>query len=391
MAGIVAAIELVRAGRDVAVLESGAVGAGATARSVGIISSAAAGAGFGDPDEVVHGRPRAAWHGERIDEERFLLDLLDESGTDVGLTRGVLVLAPTRRNFKALADTVASRNVLYGTSARMLDGSGLRAESGGDLHRLFPGGLLLPESHQLDPGRMIGALASLARTLGVAICERAHVRALREDREGVLVVTEAGDIRARDALVTTGGYTDDAWPYLRQRVVGVPSVAAASAELPETAVGEMFPAGRAVLINRFRTYLCRPTPDRRRIVLAGPVAVAPKSPGVDAAHLRRFFTRLYPALSEIPMTHCWHGMIAATVDGRGHVGRRRRTWYSVGASGIVASAAAGRRAAAGIVSGDAPADPVFRPWPLRSRPRVLWRGIAASTRLLDIVGRGRLR
>jgi len=389
---MVAAIELARAGREVTVLDSQAVGAGATGRSLGIISSAAVGAGFGDPAETVHGRPRADWHAERVEAERYLLALLVESGMDVGLRQGVLVLAPTPRNHDLLARTVASRNALYETNARMLDRAELEVEAGGDVHGSFPGGLLLPEARHLDPGRMMQALSVLAGRLGVVICEKTSVRGLYRDRDdGVRIATAGGDIDARDVLFATGGYTDRVWPYLWRRVTCLPSVAAASERLPETLVKAIFPAGRAVLINRFRGFLCRPTPDGRRIVLAGPVAVSPRSPEKDAEALRRYFARLYPALAEVKLTHCWHGLIAATTDGRAHAGRHEHRWYAVGASGILSSAAAGRRIAACMRAGNPPSDPAFRRWPLRSFPRLLWSGVALSTAVLDLAGRSRSR
>ena len=48
--GIVAAIELARSGRSVTIIEANRVGGGATAGSLGVLSTPAAGAGFGDPN-----------------------------------------------------------------------------------------------------------------------------------------------------------------------------------------------------------------------------------------------------------------------------------------------------------------------------------------------------
>lgn len=392
--GIVTAIELARAGQSVTVIESDHVGSGATGRSLGVLSTPAAGAGFGDPDEQVYGRPRKAWHRDRLAAQQYLLRLIEESGADCDLQEGVVLLAPTKSNYNKLANTVEARNSLYGTNDYMLPKDELEAEVGGNASDLFSGALVLANAHNVQPAKMITGLAALAKKLGATICERTEVVGWQPGKSGMRVSTNGGDVRAQNVLLTTGGYTRRFAGFLWERTLGVPSIVATSEELPREGLAEMLPGGRVQLVNRIRGYSCRPSPDGRRLILAGPLAQATGSADQNVETLKHYFKRWFPEIASMDFTHCWTGLIAATRDAQGHSGAHNGTWYAVGASGLVSCADAGRRMAQNILHADgaaAAADQNFSRWPLRGSEHLLWRGIALSAELRDLVGKSRLR
>ena len=359
-----------------------------------MLSTPAAGAGFGDPDEIVHGRPSKVWHRERLAAQQYLLRLIEESGADCDLGRGAVFLAPSRKNYDALARTVQLRNAYYGSTDHMLTGPELEHEAGGNVGRLFAGGLVMTHAHHVHPAKMITGLASLARSLGATVCEREEVAALQRTKAGFAVMTNGGGLVAQDVLLATGGYTGLLSPFLWKRTLGLPSIMIASEELPADEVSDVFRSGRFLLVNRHRAYSCRPSPDGRRAILAGPVAQTPRTVRDDVRRLHDHFVEIFPDLKGIDFTHCWVGLIAATRDARGHSGAHHGIWYSVGASGIVSCADAGRRMARNILHADrsaADADDSFPRWPLRDSEALLRRGVEWSTALLDIIGRSRLR
>ena len=305
-----------------------------------------------------------------------------------------MLLAPSQSNYRALADTVEARNALYGTNDYALAQDELEAEAGGNVSDLFAGALVMSNAHHVHPAKMIIGLASLAKRLGTTICERTEVVGLQKGKNGTRVRTNGGDVLAQNVLLTTGGYTRKFDGFLWKRTLGVPSIVATSEELPREGVDEMFPSGRVLLVNRIRSYCCRPSPDGRRLIMAGPLAQMPRSTDGDVQTLKNYFKRLFPEVESMEFTHCWTGMIAATRDAQGHSGAHNDTWYSVGASGLVSCADAGRRMAQNILHADghaAAADTHFPRWPLRNSEHLLWRGIALSAGLLDLVGKSRLR
>lgn len=391
---MVAAIELARAGQAVTIIEANRIGGGATAGSLGVLSTPAADAGFGDPDAVVHGRARKAWHRERLAAQRYLLRLIEDSGVDCNLDKGVVLLAPDEANFRALAATIEARNAFYETGDFLRSGEALEREAGGRIAERFAGALVMRDAHHVHPARMIEGLASLARSLGVVVCERTEVVGLRPDKDGFRVFTNGGDAAARSVLLATGGYSGKVHAWLQRRTLGLPSIAAATEELPEDEVRDVCRSGRVLLVNRHRSYSCRPSPDGRRLIFGGPVGQVPTTPAADAEVLHRYFIELFPDLRGVELTHCWTGMIAATRDANGHMGRHHGAWYAVGYSGLVSCADAGRRMAQNILHDDesaAAADRRFRAWPLRDSETLLRHGIVAASGVRDLVGRSRLR
>ena len=388
--GVVAAIELARKGQSVTIIEANRIGGGATAGSLGVLSTPAAGVGFDDPDEMVHGRARKAWHRERLAAQRYLLRLVEDAGADCSLAKGVVLLAPDEANFRKLAATVDARNSYYETDDFMLPADALEGEAGGRVAEQFAGALVMRDAHHVDPARMVDGLASLARRLGVVVCERTEVVGLRPDQGGFRILTNGGDTFASHVLLATGGYSGNVHPWLQRRALGLPSIAAATEEIPEDEVRDVCRSGRVLLVNRHRSYVCRPSPDGRRLILGGPVGQVPGTPAANAEALHRYFLKLFPDLYGVEFTHCWTGMIAATRDGRGHIGRQGGAWYAVGYSGLVSCADAGRRVAQHILhEDDSTAD--FPAWPLRDSEALLWRGIILAGGVRDVLGRSRLR
>lgn len=388
------AIELARVGQSVTVIESRHIGAGATGAGLGVLSTPAAGAGFGDPDDTVHGRPRKVWHRERLAAQRYLLRLIEESGADCDMRQGVVLLAPDESGFDALSRTIEARNAYYETQDHMVSRDALDSEAGGRVGELYAGALVMPGAEHVQPAKMILGLADLARSLGVVICERTEVVGAQTSPGGFRVRTNGGDLTARDVFLATGGYTRDFNRYLWRRTLGLPSIAVASEELPADEVDDIFRSGRVLLENRHRGYSGRPSPDGRRVILAGPVGQTPLGQTEDIRHLHDYFLRLFPDLVGIEFTHCWTGFIAATRDAQGHSGAHGGIWYAVGASGLVSCADAGRRMAQNILHADATAaerDDHFPAWPLRASEALLWKGVEWSARLRDRVGKSRLR
>ena len=339
----------------------------------------------------MHGRPRKAWHRDRLAAQQYLLRLIEESGADCDLQEGVVLLAPTQSNYFKLADTIETRNALYGTNDYMLPKGELETEVGGNVADLFAGALVLANAHTVQPAKMIAGLAALAKKLGASICERTEVVGWQTGKSGTIVRTNGGDILAQNVLLTTGGYTQSFAGFLWERTLGVPSIVAVSEELPPDGMAEMLPGGRVLLVNRIRGYTCRPSPDGRRLILGGPLGQATRSADRNIQLLKSYFRRWFPEIATMEFTHCWTGMIAATRDAEAHSGLHNGAWYSVGASGLVSCADTGRRVAQNILHADGAADTNFSRWPLRGSEHLLWRGIALSAGLRDLVGRSRLR
>jgi len=315
-------------------------------------------------------------------EDRFL-QLLNDSKADCDLDSGAMLLAPTKRNLRDLAASIPRRKQEYGLDDYIVAGKDLRTLIGGRANKIFEGALVMPAAKHLHPDKMVVALASYARLLGVRVCENTELKTWRTVANGLMIQCGDETVSAKELLLTMGGYGGNLSKPLWKRTLAIPSIAAVTEELTPAIIEELLPSAFLTVINRFRGYNFRLSPDGRRIILAGPVATAPRTMVDDLFALRSYFERLFPLLAYVEFTHCWTGYAGAARDRRVHMGKHDGAWYSIGASGLVYSAEAGRKTAIQIATGEEVSDSDFPVWPLRGSQKLLWSGIATTARVLD--------
>jgi glycine/D-amino acid oxidase-like deaminating enzyme len=219
LTGCLAAWELARRGRRPLVLEAAKIGSGATALDLGHVPT---GPRLLYVDAVRRwGRQaaREAWEIQRENHDR-LRELLAALGDDCGYSgRGGFVLAEDRAEAEALAE---SEDVLRedGFSGEFLDHYMLESRFG---VRGFPGAYWCAEDAELDPRRLVTALAAAARREGAAIREGCPVLALESTASGVSAATEEGRFEAATAFVALEAATPGVVPFLKGWVTPLPA------------------------------------------------------------------------------------------------------------------------------------------------------------------------
>ena len=326
--------------------------------------------------------------GVRKEDEAYLVNLLDAA--QVEIQRGAMLLAPHERNLNDLASSLPRRKADYGLDDYVIGRDRLAEELGGRANECFAGALVMPEARHVQPASMVQRLAEYAASIGVVVCEGAQVTGQNKAADGNRVQTTRGDLLANKLLVSSGGYVDRRWPGLWSQALAVPSIAAATETLDEQLIDELMPGRKLAVINRFRGYNFRTSPDGRRILLAGPVAEKPRSVEQNLQRLQRYVVRLFPELADVKFTHCWTGISGVTRDRTVHIGRDGDTWFVTGASGLVNAAVAGRNAASALL-GNSDEAKEFAVWPMRSAEGIWWSVIRNSANWLDALGRSRPR
>ena len=80
---------------------------------------------------------------------------------------------------------------------------------------------------------------------------------------GFRLTTSLGEIRSRELLVATGGYTSGATPALQKRIVPIGSYIIATEALSATLAQELIPRRRMIFDSKHFLHYFRLTPDRR--------------------------------------------------------------------------------------------------------------------------------
>lgn len=327
--GLNAALELLRGGRSVAVLDAGPVGGGCSTRNGGQVgtsvkpSLARLAARFGRERAVAiraAGVEALEWIAERIRTEAIDCDF-----RRVGRFRG----AHTPAHFRGLVREAAELRA-EGIEVEVVPRSEQRRELGTDA---YFGGLVFPRHASLHPAKYHRGLLARVIAAGGSVVEWCEVRAVTRERAGFTLETGRGRLRARQVAVATNGHTGGLVPWLRRRVIPIESTIVATEELPPGLVDRLFPGDRVAgdtcrVVSYFRA-----SPDRRRVLFGGRVGTAATDPVAAAARLHGRMCRIFPELADSRVTHVWSGTVAYSFDELPHTGVHDGLHYALGYCG----------------------------------------------------------
>ncbi len=396
-AGLNAALELVeRHGAEVAVLEAGQPGWGASGRNGGFavpggakLSRAAMTRRFGaDATAEWAGFERDAIERVRDNLERYAIDA--EPGPE-----GELCLAHSPRAAKALA-AEAETEAEDGTETQWLPPEALaeRGLKAAGTH----GGLLHPVGFSLHPLAYVRGLARAAQAAGVQLHGDSPVTSLGRSGGDWVLHTARGQITAPRVLIATNGYSDEALPpFLSGRILPIISAILVTRPLSPAELSSQGWRSRVMacdsrrVLHYFRLLPCG------RFLFGGRGGVSARPAALAEFHsvLRADFDAMFPAFAAAETAHYWSGLICMTgnftpfcAEVPGMPGLFAALgWHG---NGVAAASEGGRRIAAALAGKPNPAPAITQvtprrmPLPALRRP-FLHAGMQAA-RLLDRLG-----
>lgn len=328
--GLVAALVAARAGRQVVVLDAEDAGHGCSTRNGGQISTSIK-PGYAELTRR-HGRERAeailrtgrdslAWTGGFIAEEGIECDFR---------VCGRFHAAHSAAAYESLVRSLGDHAPGFAPAVEIVPKSEQKRELDTDAYH---GGVVFMQHASVDPGRYHQGILDRALAAGVTVIPRCAATGLEADGGLRRVRTVRGDIRARQVVVATNGYTGTLVPWLRRRVIPIGSYIIATEELPAATMARLMPRGRIVSDTRKVVYYYRPSPDGKRILFGGRVTFGETDPAASGPLLRAELVRLFPELAPVGISHSWWGFVAYTFDELAHIGERDSLFYAMGYCG----------------------------------------------------------
>jgi glycine/D-amino acid oxidase-like deaminating enzyme len=193
--------------------------------------------------------------------------------------------------------------------------------------------MVIERSAKLHPALYYKGLLDAAQRRPITICGKAPVR--RIERQGTTwrLDTGRGTIAADEVVIATNGYTGDATPRLKRRVIPIASHIIATEELSPDLAASLIPKART--LSDTRRVLCyyRMSPDGKRVIFGGRARFTPVTPQTSAPILYRFMLARFPQLRGVRVTHAWTGNVAFTLDAVPHMGRDDGMHYALGCNG----------------------------------------------------------
>ena len=354
--GLNAALVAARAGQQVVVLEAAEPGAGCSTRNGGQISAAIKPT-FSKLAKRYGPEKAAAIQDEGVRSVTWLARFIQQEQIDCDYQAcGSFHGAHSARQLAVLERDLASSELVRRSGGQLVDAAQLAQEIGTDRYH---GGAIFPADASLDPARYHLGLLYRALQAGVAVHPHTPALSLGADKPAgvqpvaaaVRVSTPRGDIKARDVIVATNGYTGRATPWLQRRVIPVGSYIIATEPLEQSLLDRLMPTNRVICDTRKVVYYYRVSPDRQRIVFGGRVSAAETDPRVSAPRLQQELSYLFPELDQVRISHSWMGYVAFTFDSLPKCGQHRHIHYCLGycGSGIALSSYLGMRTAQAVL------------------------------------------
>lgn len=328
--GLHAALQTARAGRHTVVVDAEDAGWGCSTRNGGQVSTSvkpsfallARRHGAERAREILReGQRSLAWLGEFIAAEGI--------DCDFGVV-GRFHAAHNAVQFDALVRAAQSQPAGLEVPVQIVPRSEQRRELGTDA---YWGGVVYLHHASVDPARYHQGLLQRVLAAGAEVHARCPVTRLQPEDGGVRVATARGEIRARDVVVATNGYTGALTPWLQRRVIPIGSYVIATEPLPAGLMDELMPTPRIVSDTRKVVFYYRPSPDRTRILFGGRVSVDETDPALSGPLLHADLVALFPALRDVRISHSWCGFVAYTFDELAHLGCRDGIHYAMGYCG----------------------------------------------------------
>jgi len=305
LAGMTTALNCLERGIErVALIEADEVGAGASGRNGGFVFG-----GFSLSNDAL-----ADQLGEKIARRlhewtrqsvRRIRQRIDDYGLDCQANDAGVVLTDWFHDSDALKHFADRMQRRLGFDLTWLDPEAVARHV---VSARYGAGLHEPGSFHFHPLRHIRELARHFIEQGGRVYSKTRVGAIERSEGGWQLRCEGGRIRARDVVLTTGGYDLQLRPALQRALQPIATYIAVTEPLGSR-LDELMPQPVAVYDNRFAFDYYRPLPDRR-LLWGGRISIARRSPSAIRRLMGRDLARVFPSLAGVALEQAWGGWMS---------------------------------------------------------------------------------
>lgn len=236
-------------------------------------------------------------------------NMIETLGLDVDRhSDGETELAHRPRHFESMRKSVDRISENYGVSAKLIEGRDL-GESG--MRGPFSGALTIPVGFGLNPRKYANGLAEAAHAAGANIFEQADVLNMIRQGSKWRLETDTYVVEADQVIVATNGYSSETLPaWLAGRYMPVQSnviVTRPLTDAEQSAQG--WTTSQMAYDSRNLLHYFRLMPDGRFLFgLRGGLLASPHAENRAHQAAIKDFKTMFPAWSEVDITHRWSGM-----------------------------------------------------------------------------------
>ena len=310
--GLSSAYHLALGGANVALLESGLVGTGASSRNGGMVLT-------GLKEDVLtlrhkYGLEKArALFSSSLDAIGLVRTLVGDERDSCGFHQsGHLEMAAKQSHFDHMLRVAEELVGQHGHPVQMITREDQQSEIGSG-H--YYGGMLDNASCCIQPWQYVKHLVKLAKSTGVVIVENTPATRITRIPAGYSIQTKRGVVECERIILATGAYTQPNLNSTRQKFFEIGSFIGCTRPLPGDLAKTLIPNRRMVFDTNNHLVYFRLTDDDR--LLFGGRAAFGMNPERSLADsipvLQNAMARTYPILAGEQFEHAWAGSLDVTV------------------------------------------------------------------------------
>lgn len=346
IAGCSTALHLAERGYRVVLLEGKRIGWGASGRSGGQAISGFASGQHKLEAQVGFESARRMWD-ISLEGLQLIRERVARHSIECDLHWGQLHVAIKPRQRAELLDELTSAEKRYGyTRLRFLE----RTEVEGLLDtRRYIAGLFDEGGGHLHPLNYTLGLAAAAQQAGVQIFENSMVRNVSHG-ETVSVRCDAGEVKAKFAVLCGNAYSNDLSPRLRSRIMPVGTYIIATEPIGAERITRLMHKNYAVTDINFVLDYFRRSADHR-LLFGGRVAYSGRDAFDTARATRKRMLQVFPQLEDVRVEYAWGGYVDITMSRAPDFGRLAPNFYYLqgfSGHGIALTGVAGKLVAEAI-------------------------------------------
>ncbi|CAN7482659.1 gamma-glutamylputrescine oxidoreductase [Brucella sp. NBRC 12952] len=347
LAGLTTALELVRQGQSVIILEAKSVGFGASGRNGGFVSP-----GFATGHDKIAATvgDDAAKKLHRLSVEG--MEFVGETIRDLNITsadpKHGLISVQRYEDAPALQAEVAEakRDFNYHLEFMSRDEvqSVLKSER-------YYQAIRDPKAFHIHPLNYARALAQEIERLGGKIYENSAAQSIDVSNAQKMVRTSRGSVQAKNLVITTGGYTGGLNKKLQRSYLPIATYVMVSEVAPDL-ISEAIKTPAAIGDSRRAGDYYRLIEGGRRVLWGGRITTRAASTEGLVRELRHEMTSTYPQLSGLKTELAWSGLMAYARHLMPQIGKMPSgVWYctAFGGHGLNTTAIGGKLVAEGIL------------------------------------------
>ena len=369
--GLSAALTLSQAGHSVIVLDSEAIGFGASTRNGGMlgsghkISTDQAASQYGS-------KIAAQIHEEANASLAFTTSLIKENNIDCELQIcGRLRTAWTPQDQIDLSKNLEKLKAIENFNSHMIEPKLMPNSIKTDL---YFGGQFYEDHGAVHPRKFHYGLLQLALKAGAKVFGKSLVSKVKpvskDTVKGFKVSTSNTTIQCNQVLMATNGYTRPSLSkYLSRRILPVPSYIITTEDIGVERVQSLLPGGHCMVETRKRYCYYRATPCGRRIMIGTRAAMHSITAEQALPTLRKMLIEIFPSLIDVEISHCWTGFTGFSFSKLPSLGYDQGIYYALGycGNGVAMAPYLGHKAALKLLH---PSEnhSVFEKTPLVTRP-----------------------